>query len=62
MKPTDKALEEVLGEISESEDRGERGMLTVFVGNKWDNYMQVIAEKPATANYTCYTSGCKFRQ
>jgi len=39
MKPTDKALEEVLGEISESEDRRDRGMLSVFVGNKQKGYM-----------------------
>jgi len=39
MKPTDKGLEKVLGEISESEDRLDRGMLSVFVGNKQKNYM-----------------------
>jgi len=39
MKPADKKLGEVLGEISEIEDRLERGMLSVFVGNKQKNYM-----------------------
>ena len=39
MKPNDKALEKVLGEISESEVRMDRGMLSAFVGNKQENYM-----------------------
>jgi len=37
MKPNDKALEKVLGEISESENRLERGMISVFVGSKQNN-------------------------
>ncbi len=39
MKPNDRALDKVLGEISEIENKRDKPMLSAFAGNKQNNYM-----------------------